>query len=148
MNVFYFYIFILAHPYLAMWWKSFELADRKPWEALIPGYNYYVAFKISCAKPWWSLLMIFPGVHLAMWSVLNTSYIRKFGYFTLVDTLQGVFFPYILMAKIAKAGDKTLPETNWANSKEIGDREWGDHLALFLALPVIHGIKGNISAMN
>ena len=66
MNVFYFYIFILAHPYLAMWWKSFELADRKPWEALIPGYNYYIAFKISCAKPWWSLLMVFPGVHLAI----------------------------------------------------------------------------------
>ena len=149
MNVFYFYIFILAHPYLAMWWKSFELADRKPWEALIPGYNYYVAFKISCAKPWWSLLMVFPGVHLAMWSILNTSYIRKFGYFTLVDTLQGVFFPYILMAKIAKAGDKTLPETNWANSKEIGDREWGDHLALFLSLPVIgHAIALGLSAVT
>jgi len=45
MNAFYFYLFILVHPYLAMWWKSFELAERKSWEAFIPGYNYFVAFK-------------------------------------------------------------------------------------------------------
>lgn len=132
-----------------MWWKSFELADRKPWEALVPGYNYFIAFKISCKKPWWSLLMIFPAVHIVMWSVVNTSYIRKFGYFSLADTLQGVFFPYILLAKIAKNGDKILPDTNWANSKEIGDREWGDHLALFLSLPVIgHAIALGINSVT
>jgi signal peptidase I len=149
MNVIYFYLFLLAHPYLGMWWKSFELADRKAWEALIPGYNYYVAFKISCKKPWWSLLLIFPGVHLVMWSVLNTSYVRKFGYYSLVDTLQGVFFPYILLAKIANAGDTTLPDTNWANSKEIGDREWGDHLALFLSLPILgHALALGLAAVT
>ena len=149
MNVLYFYLFILVHPYLSMWWKSFELADRKAWEALVPGYNYFVAYKISCKKPWWSLLLIFPGVHLAMLAVLNVSYIRRFGYFSLIDTLQGVFFPYLLMIKIANAGDKVVPETNWANSKEIGDREWGDHLVLFLCLPVIgHAIALTIAAVT
>lgn len=120
-----------------MWWKSFELADRKLWEALVPGYNYFIAYKIGSKKPWWALLLVFPGVHIVMWSVANVSYIRRFGYFTLVDTLQGVFFPYIIMAKIANSGDHILPETNWANSKEVGDREWGDHLALFLSLPIL-----------
>ena len=144
MNVFYFYLFILAHPYLAMWWKSFEQADRKTWEALIPVYNYYVAFKIGAKKPFWCLLLIFPGVHLVMWSVANVSYIRRFGYFTLVDTLQGIFFPYIIMFKIAQSKDKMLPETNWANSVDIGRREWGDHLILFLCLPVI----GHIIALG
>ena len=132
-----------------MWWKSFELADRKSWEALVPGYNYFVAFKISCQKPWWSLLMVFPGVHLVMWAVNNVSYIRRFGYYSLLDTLQGIFFPYIIMAKIAQSGDKVLPETNWANSKEVGDREWGDHLVLFLCLPVIgHVIALSIAAVT
>jgi len=149
MNVLYFYLFLLVHPYLAMWWKTFEQADRKPWEALIPGHNYYVAFKIGSQKPWWSLLLVFPGVHIVMWSVANVSYIRRFGYFTLVDTLQGIFFPYIIMAKIAKSKDRILPETNWANSKEVGDREWGDHLALFLALPVIgHAIALGFAAVT
>lgn len=149
MNVFYFYLFILAHPYLAMWWKSFEQADRKSWEALIPIYNYYVVFKIGAKKPFWSLLLIFPAVHLVMWAVANVSYIRRFGYFSIVDTLQGIFFPYIIMYKIAQSGDKILPETNWANSAEMGKREWGDHLILFLCLPVIgHAIALGIAAVT
>jgi signal peptidase I len=120
-----------------MWWKSFEQAERKQWEALIPGYNYFVAFKIGTKKPWWSLLLIFPGVHIVMWAVANVSYIRRFGYFSLLDTVQGIFFPYVIMYKIAQSGDKILPETNWANSKEVSEREWGDHLVLFLSLPVL-----------
>jgi signal peptidase I len=95
------------------------------------------------------LQLIFPGVHLVMWSVANTSYIRRFGHLTLVDTLQGIFFPYIILFKIARSGDKMLPETNWANSKELGDREWGDHLVLFLSLPIIgHIIALGIAAVT
>lgn len=149
MNVIYFYLLLLLHPYISLWFISFKQAGRKSWEALIPGYNYFVAFKLGAKKPWWALLMVVPGAHLVMWSVANTSYIRRFGYFSLVDTLQGVFFPYIIMAKIAKDKDPILPETNWANSKEMGDREWGDHLALFLALPVIgHIIALGIGAVT
>jgi len=137
MSALYFYLLILVHPYLAMWWKTFEKADRKSWEALIPLYNYFVAFKIGAQKPWWSLLMFIPGIHLVMLAVANVSLIRRFGYFSLGDTLQGIFFPYIIFFKIAKSEDKLLPETNWANTKEMGDREWGDHVVLFLCLPVI-----------
>ena len=80
----YFYALILIHPYLACWWISFPQAERKSWEALVPGYNYYVAYKVSCQKPWWFLLLLFPGVHLVMLAVLNVSYFRRFGYFTLL----------------------------------------------------------------
>lgn len=132
-----FYLFLLVHPYLAMWWKSFEQAERQRWEALVPGYNYFIAFRLGAQKPWWSLLLIFPGVHLVMWAVVNVSYIRRFGYFSLLDTVQGIFFPYIIFYKIAQSGDKILPETNWANSKEVAEREWGDHLVLFLSLPIL-----------
>jgi len=132
-----------------MWWKSFPQAGRQSWEGLVPIYNYFVAYKVFCKKPWWVLLLAFPGIHIVMWMVINVSYIRRFGYLTLVDTLQGIFFPYILFAKIASSKDAMIPETNWANSKEIGDREWGDHLALFLALPVIgHAIALAISAVT
>jgi signal peptidase I len=137
MNILYFYLILLLHPYLSLWWKSFEQAGHKQWEALIPGYNYYVAFKLGCQKPWWALLMLFPGVHLAMWSIVNTSYIRRFGYYSWADTLQGIFFPYIIMSKIAGSKDTILPATNWANSKDVENRKWGDHIALFMALPVI-----------
>lgn len=149
MSFIYFYIFILVHPYLAMWWKSFELMERRRWEALIPIYNYYIAFKVLLKKGWWASLMAIPGVHLAMLAVLNVTYIRRFGYFSLLDTIQGIFFPYLIFFKIAKNQDKMLPETNWANSKEVAQREWGDHLVLFLALPVIgHAIALGLGSVT
>lgn len=142
MNALYYYLFFLAHPYLAMWWTSFEKAGHKKWEALIPVYNYYVAFKISCSKPWWSLLMLVPGVHIYMWAVLNVSYLRRFGLFTWQETLQGVFFPYLQFAKLKNL--EVLPATNWANPKEVARREASDHIALFLALPVLGHIVAYI----
>ena len=149
MNALYFYLFILIHPYLSFWHKSFVKADRKSWEAFVPVYNYFIAFKIGCKKPWWSLLLIFPGVHLIMWSVVNVSYIRRFGYFSFTDTLQGIFFPYILLAKIGNSEDSILPETNWMNGKEVDNRMWGDHLVLFLSLPIIgHAIALALNAIS
>ena len=133
----YFYGLILLHPYLACWWMSFPAAGRQKWEALVPGYNYFVAFKIACNKPFWSLLLVVPGVHLIMLAVLNISYFRKFGYFSLVDSLQGIIFPYYLMYKIGSNGDPCVPETNWALEKDKAERAWSDHLILFLGLPVI-----------
>jgi signal peptidase I len=139
MNALYFYIFLLiVHPYLALWFKSFERLGYASWKALIPGLNYYYAFKAGAKKPWWSLLMIFPGVHIVMWMAANVSYIRRFGFFTLGDTLQGIFFPYLIYWKIANTKDlPALPETNWANPKEVHARSYGDHLILFLSLPVL-----------
>jgi signal peptidase I len=149
MNVLYFYLYLLVHPYFALWFKSFPKMGRKSWEALIPGYNYFVAFKVMNQKPFWSLLLVFPGVHLVMNAVLNVSYFRRFGYMSLVDTLQGIFFPYIIFAKIAQEESEFIPETNWANSKQLSEREWGDHLVLFMSLPIIgHAIALGTQAIS
>ncbi len=149
MDVKIYYLLLLLHPYLSMWWRSFPGAGKKSWEALIPGYNYFVAFKISCQKPWWALLLLVPGVHIIMWMVVNVSYIRRFGYFNVGDTLQGIFFPYIIFAKIAKNPTDYKAETNWANAGEAATREWSDHIALFLTLPIIgHAIAMGIGAVT
>ena len=111
-----------------MWWKTFPKAGRKIWEELIPIYNYFVVFKITCSKPFWSLLLVFPGVHLVMWSTANVSFIRRFGFYSFTDTLQGIIFPYLIFNKIAKKEATFGPETNWSNSREVEIRKWGDHL--------------------
>lgn len=139
MNALYFYIFLLlVHPYLALWWKTFERQGIASWKGLVPGLNYFYVFKTGANKPWWSLLMIFPGVHIVMWMVANLSLIRRFGFFTITDTLQGIFFPYLILWKIANDQNlPVLPVTNWANPTEVAKRTNGDHLVLFLSLPVI-----------
>jgi signal peptidase I len=82
--------------------------------------------------------MLIPGVHLVMMMVANVSLIRRFGRFSLMDTLQGIFFPYILMHRLV-SDEKAVqvPETNWNNAKELEARKWGDHLVLFMCLPVL-----------
>ena len=144
MSILYFFIFLLIHPYIALWWKSFPKAGRPMWEALVPGYNYFIVFKITCKKPFWSLLLIFPGIHLIMWSTANLSYVRRFGYYSFTDTLQGIFFPYYLLYKCSEETSVFGEETNWSNSAERENRKWGDHIALFLSLPVI----GHVVAMS
>ena len=139
MNALYFYLFLIViHPYLAMWWKSFERLGYASWKAMIPGLNYFYVFKAGAKKPWWSLLMLFPGVHIIMWMAANVSYIRRFGYFSIADTAQGIFFPYLILWKIANNTQvAAIPETNWANPKDVNIRANGDHLVLFLSLPII-----------
>lgn len=138
MSALYFYLFFLVYPYIAMWWKSFPKAGRKSWEALIPGYNYAIASKIAGQPAWWAFLMVIPGIHIFMWMIFNVSYIRKHGFFSLLDTIQGIFFPFLLMAKIAN--DETVQAnftTDWENQKDIERRKNGDHLVLLLTLPII-----------
>ncbi|PWH86387.1 signal peptidase I [Brumimicrobium oceani] len=138
MSALYFYLFFLVYPYLAMWWKSFPKAGHKSWEALIPGYNYAIASKIAGQPAWWAFLMLIPGIHIVMWMVFNVSFIRKHGFFSLADTLQGIFFPFLIMAKIAN--DETIQPvytTDWEKETDIERRKNGDHLVLFLTLPII-----------
>ena len=138
MSFIYFYLLILVHPYLAQWHRIFPKLGRKSWEALVPGYNYFILYKEVLNKPWWSLLLVFPGVHLVMWMTINVSLLRRFGFYSFADTLQGLFFPYLLFSKIAKENALQYgPATNWANSKELEQRKWGDHIILFMALPVV-----------
>ncbi len=143
MSFFYFYLLILINPYLCQWWRTFPKAGRQSWEALIPGYNYYVVYKITTNKPFWSLLLLFPGVHLVMMMTANLNYLRRFGFYSITDTVQGLFFPFLLAQKSTAENLKFLPDTNWSNSREAEIRKWGDHLTLFLAVPVI----GNVIAL-
>ncbi len=138
MSFLYFYLLILVHPYIAQWHRLFPKLGRKSWEAMVPGYNYFILYKEVLNKPWWSLLLVFPGVHIVMWMTINVSLLRRFGFYSFTETLQGLFFPYLLFAKIAKEEQLQYgPATNWANSKELEQRKWGDHIILFMALPVI-----------
>ena len=70
-----------------------------------------------------------------MLAVLNVSYIRKFGKYSWQDTLQGIFFPYLIIKDLHKS--EVEPSTNWANPKEVERRRISDHIVLFLCLPIV-----------
>ena len=138
MSFIYFYLLILINPFLGQWGKQFQKMGLSSSNAYIPLYNYYLVFKHTNKKPFWTILMLIPGVHLIMMMVANVSLIRRFGRFSLMDTIQGIFFPYVLMHQLV-SDEKAVQvaETNWNNAKELEARKWGDHLVLFMCLPVL-----------
>ena len=138
MSFIYFYLLILINPFLGQWGKQFQKMGLSSSNAYIPLYNYYLVFKHTNKKPFWTILMLIPGVHLIMMMVANVSLIRRFGRFSLMDTIQGIFFPYVLMHQLV-TDEKAVQvaETNWNNAKELEARKWGDHLVLFMCLPVL-----------
>lgn len=138
MNVLYFYLLFILFPFTTMWWKIFPKAGRKSWEAFIPLYNYCIASKIGGQPWWWGLLMIIPGIHIPMWAIFNVSLQRRFGFFSLGETASGIFLPWINAFKIASDDTITyLQEMDWNNSELVKKREMGDHLVLFLSLPIV-----------
>ncbi len=138
MSFLYFYLLILINPLLGQWNKLFTKLGLPSKHAYTPIYNYYLVYKHTNKKPFWTILLLFPGVHIVMMMVANISLVRKFGKFSLTETLQGMLFPYILNHSIVNNEKiEVVKETNWNNAKEIEARKWGDHLVLFLCLPVI-----------
>lgn len=139
MDALYYYLFFLVvHPIIAQWWKIFPKAERKTWEAFVPIYNYCVAGKIGGQPFYYGFLMIFPGVHIVMYFVFNVALIRRFGFYSLKDTAIALFAPWITFAKIASSDElQTQSETNWLNAKQVAERTPGDHLTLFMALPLL-----------
>ena len=48
------------------WWKMFEKAGEKGWKAIIPIYNYYIAYKIAGMFPWWPVLIMLAAAILSI----------------------------------------------------------------------------------
>ncbi len=138
MNAIYFYLFFLIiHPLLSQWWKIFPKANRKSWEAFVPVYNYFVASKIGGQPKWYGILMLFPGVHVVMYFAFNVALQRRFGFYGLKETAIAIFLPWLQFAKIASDDSLTaLEPMNWEDKKWIEKRTAGDHLALFISLPI------------
>lgn len=145
------YIIIAVTPIIGMWHKIFIKLGRKPWEAFIPFYNYFVLLR-ECKQPWyWVFFMLFPGAQMVMWSSLNVTLIRKFGEFGVKETFLGILFPFPVFFKIGKEDSKykIVDPTNWDIAKQVDMRTPSDHVALFFAFPIIgHAIVYPLSLLG
>ena len=133
------YLLIVLTPAMGLWQKAMPRLEKKPTDAFIPFYNYFVILK-ACKQPWyWVIFLLFPGIQFIMWASINVTYIRKFGVFGWKETILGILFPFPIFWKIANNPEqyKAVPETNWDVAKQVDLRTPSDHVALFFALPII-----------
>lgn len=90
---FYLVMFVLGILCIVAWWKIFEKAGEDGWKSLIPFYNTYILFKISCGNGWlFLILFIFsPFIYWQMWKLCK-AFDKGIGFFVLMLFLPPVAY--------------------------------------------------------
>jgi len=86
------YIGIVAGLY-----ALFPLANRKSWEALVPGYNFYVWLKVIEKPWWWLILLIFPGPNIIMLMIMSVNLGTVFEKRSPLDVTLNAFLPFLTL---------------------------------------------------
>jgi len=89
-------IFLLA---LAGYWKLFQKAGRKGWEAVIPFYSSYVMLKISGRPSWWVIWLFLPLASFIVTAGILVDFIKSFGKFTAKDRAAAILLSFIYLPK-------------------------------------------------
>jgi signal peptidase I len=96
-------VYIIAFPLLILaligYWKLFEKAGRPGWEALIPGYSYYIILKLSGRPAWWLILLFIPVINFIIFIGVFIDFIRSYGKFTIREQVAGTFLAFIFLPK-------------------------------------------------
>ena len=105
----YLYIILLAQLLNGLFfWKGYQKAGRKVWEAFVPFYNTIVFLKIIERPWWWVFLLYLPVIGNIMIIVMTYEWLHVFGYrkkrYTLLSVLTlGIYAAYVMY----------LPTTNY-----------------------------------
>lgn len=86
--------------YLYCYWRLFEKAGRKGWEALITGHNTVEQFLIVGRPGWWYFLLLIPLANIVIEIMLIFDLAKVFG----KDTGFGfglLFLPFIFIPILA-----------------------------------------------
>ncbi len=135
---------ILLIPFTVGLYKLFEKAGEKGWKAIVPFYNFYIAFKLTNQPKWWFILFIFPGVNILMFGVLLNGLARAFGKKTTNDIAKTIFLFFIEIPKmgmdknVVYTDPKTLPKV-----KKSKAREWTE--AIVFAIVAVTVLKTYIA---
>ena len=81
-------------------WKLYIKSGFKPWEAIIPVYNFIILMKIIKRPRWWVILLFIPTINIIMFIVILIRLLNIFGknsykdYFLIIIT-SGLYIFYI-----------------------------------------------------
>jgi signal peptidase I len=117
-----------------VFFKLFQKAGKKGWEAFIPVYNEYTILRIIERPVWWIVFIVLPGLNLLFAFVVLTELAKCFGKFRLIEQAAAVlagfiYFPYLAYSQNEKFYGAHFGKTGFRRSVR---REWAD--AIIFAL--------------
>ena len=142
-------VLIFASPILLLalagYWKLFQKAGRRGWEALIPFYSDYVMLKISGRPVWWLIWLFLPLASTIVGAGILVDFIKSYGKFTARDRAKAIILGFIYLPKwgfenkTAYLGPSASPGFRKANPKSRAVSSviaWGQAVffAVFTAL--------------
>lgn len=117
---------LITLAYFFSLYKLFPKAERKSWEALIPGYNIWIWLKIT-KKPWWYLiLLLFPGVNVLMIMIMSVNLSTVFGKRSSTDVILSAFFPFVYLPYLSLQKPEYVGPIDKEKREKIWWREWRD----------------------
>ena len=125
---------LIALAYFYSLFRFFPKAERKTWEALVPGYNIWVWLKIT-NKPWWYLfLLIFPGVNVLMLMIISVDLSTVYGKRSATDVVLSALVPFIYLPYLASQNLEYVGPIDKSKREKLWWREWRD--AILFAIVV------------
>ncbi|MDO4228740.1 MAG: signal peptidase I [Capnocytophaga sp.] len=104
----YLYILVIAQIINGLYfWKGYEKAGYKAWQAFVPFYNTVIFLKIIERPWWWVFLLYLPVIGNIMMIVMTYEWLHVFGYrqkrYTLYSVLTlGLFTAYVTYLSTTK----------------------------------------------
>ncbi|MDR3693479.1 signal peptidase I [Mucilaginibacter sp.] len=122
-------ILIFASPILLLalagYWKLFQKAGHRGWEALIPFYSSYVMLKVSGRPAWWLIWLFLPLASTIVGAGILVDFIKCYGKYTAKDRAKAILLGFIYLpkwgfeAKTTYLGPSASPAFRKANPKSI-----------------------------
>ena len=124
--IIYFALFYLVNG--LAFFKVFQKAGKKGWEAFIPVYNELTILKMIDKPQWWIVFIFLPGLNLLFAFVVLVEMAKCFGKFSLPEQALAVvggflYFPYLGFAKDEKFYGPSYARTAF---RRTAGREWVD----------------------
>lgn len=141
-----FLIFYCLAPLIG-YWKLFEKAGRKGWEAIIPFYGAYVLVKLTGRPVWWFILLLVPIINIIMGIGLMVDFVKCYKKFRFWEHAAAVLLPFYFLPKWGfDAETKYYGPSGTADFKakypykKSAGREWAD--AIVFAVVAASLIRG------
>lgn len=119
-------------------WRIFIKAGRRGWEALIPGYNFWIWLKLVEKPWWWMILLLIPGVNIMMYLILVFLLIRNFEVENRGELVLGVAFSFFYLPYIGYSDKyRFMGSDYWKKYPRTTVTEWTEAIVFAVVAATI-----------